>query len=371
MQNTNKNIDKARITEFISRLNIDEYNYLMYYLKSNDKIYNIKQGILSASELLMIETWLFEHIENAKNNKTRLARQKIWAIFIFLRYAALAPAEIFTLTENHLDLANGIIHVTGRHSRIIYLPFSVCRRLRKIFAAGELSSHQTYPLRCDSGFLRHSLKRCAVGCALEKGLVNARTIRNSRLCELKNLGLPHLALDILTGIAGSAKNANQDHLKMSKRLLQEYCQMESPMKTSARNVFQGRVQSVKQAGFMVRVSIRTCGGLNIAALITDKSYQRLQIEPGKILTASIKAPWVNVQPMLEDTATLLSSHENSFIGTVETVRTDTLLAEITAVLADGSIVCSLQEIGPFLPKTGDRVFVLIKALAVVLHADLG
>lgn len=158
---------------------------------------------------------------------------------------------------------------------------------------------------------------------------------------------------------------------MIKKLLQEYCQMESPLKTSARNVFQGRVQSLKQTGFMVRVSLRTSGGMNIEALITDKSCQRLQIVPGKILTASIKAPWVNIQPMPEDSARQHSSHENTFVGTVETVRSDTLLAEITAVLADGSLVCSLQEAGPLLPQVGDRVLVLIKALAVVLHADLG
>ena len=78
-----------------------------------------------------------------------------------------------------------------------------------------------------------------------------------------------------------------------------------------------------------------------------------------------------MQPMLEHAAGFLASQENSFIATVETVRTDTLLSEITAVLSDGSLVCSLQGRSPDLPKPGDRVFVLIKALAVVLHADLG
>ena len=365
-----KNINSAHIIEFIKNLTIQEYEYLTFYLKSN-RASPTTPHLLSRSELLTIETWLFEQRENARNSKTRRARTKIWAIFIFLRYAALTVAEIFALTEKDFDLNNDCIHILGKSPRIIYLPRSVSRRLRSFLASGELAPDQRYPLSCDSGFLRHSFLRCAKNCGLTRGLVNARCIRNSRLQELKRLGLPSLALDILTGKSILTKTADQLQLSMSQQLLQEYCQMENPMKTSARNVFQGRVESLEQSGLMVRVRLRTNGGLTISALITDKSCQRLQIVPGKILTASIKAPWVIVQPMQEHAASVLASQENSFIATVETVRTDTLLSEITAVLSDGSLVCSLQGRSPDLPKPGDRVFVLIKALAVVLHADLG
>ncbi|MCR5814914.1 MAG: TOBE domain-containing protein [Desulfovibrio sp.] len=372
MINNNTSLDITYIKDFVSNLKNEEYDYLVYFLKNknSDKNFNTTQNLLTANELLIIETWLFEQIEKSKNSKTRLARKKIWGIFIFLRYAALTPAEIFSLTEKNFDFANGCIQLTAQNPRVIKLPLNVCRRLQKVFTASEFPPDLKFPLRSDSGFLRRSLQRCAARCALAKGLVNARTIRNSRLQELKSLGLPTLALNILTAKA-CTKHTDPFQIKMATQLLQEYCQMESPIKTSARNVFQGRVESIEHAGFMVRVTIRTSGGLNIAALITDKSYYRLQIMPGKILTASIKAPWVTVQPLLEDKTDLLTSQENTFIGSIETVRSDALLSEITAVLADGSLVCSLQEKTSYLPKAGDRVFVLIKALAVVLHADLG
>lgn len=63
------------------------------------------------------------------------------------------------------------------------------------------------------------------------------------------------------------------------------------MKTSARNVFQGRITSLRSSGLLVEVVLRTAGGLRVAALITDESRKTLALAEGKLVNAAVKAPW--------------------------------------------------------------------------------
>lgn len=67
------------------------------------------------------------------------------------------------------------------------------------------------------------------------------------------------------------------------------------MKTSARNVFQGRIVALRQSGLLVEAILSTAGGLRVAALITDESYRSLALEEGKLVNASVKAPWVMIE----------------------------------------------------------------------------
>ena len=99
------------------------------------------------------------------------------------------------------------------------------------------------------------------------------------------------------------------------------------MKTSARNVFQGRITSLRQTGILVEVAMRTAGGLRIVALITDESCRTLALAEGKLVNASVKAPWVLVTPgeLSKNTA---PPAENCFVGVVERVREDQVVAEV-------------------------------------------
>ncbi len=143
------------------------------------------------------------------------------------------------------------------------------------------------------------------------------------------------------------------------------------MKTSARNVFQGRITSLRQSGLLVEVVLRTAGGLRVSSLITDESCKTLALNEGKLVNASIKAPWVLVQGG-ELSPKSSPPAENCFTGVVERVREDEMVAEILVALGEGSQVCALRNRGPENPinlAAGQTVTVFFKAFSVILTVD--
>ena len=143
------------------------------------------------------------------------------------------------------------------------------------------------------------------------------------------------------------------------------------MKTSARNVFQGRITTLRQSGMLVEVVLRTAGGLRVSSLITDESCKTLALNEGKLVNASIKAPWVLVHGG-ELSPKSSPPAENCFTGVVERVREDEMVAEILVALSEGSQVCALRNRGPENPinlVAGQTVTVFFKSFSVILTVD--
>ena len=134
------------------------------------------------------------------------------------------------------------------------------------------------------------------------------------------------------------------------------------MKTSARNVFAGRITELKQHDFMVAVSLCTASGLPITALITDESAARLDLQQGKIALATIKAPLVLVEKPTQ--GALAGNH---YAGIVKRVRRTDFMQEVTVALASGEEVCALlhDEEGTLFTE-GEEAVVSFKAFAVVI-----
>ena len=143
------------------------------------------------------------------------------------------------------------------------------------------------------------------------------------------------------------------------------------MKTSARNIFQGRIVRLRGSGLLVEVTLRTAGNLPVVALITDESFKALALEEGKLVNASVKAPWVLIQEG-ELAPNASPPAENCFSGVVERVREDELAAEILVALPDGSQVCALHGKNreePLNLTPGQKVTVFFKAFSVILNLD--
>ncbi|CAN2039402.1 Molybdenum-pterin-binding protein 2 [Candidatus Magnetomoraceae bacterium gMMP-15] len=64
------------------------------------------------------------------------------------------------------------------------------------------------------------------------------------------------------------------------------------MKCSARNVFRGKVLSVKKGPVNSEVTIELAGGLEIVATVTTRSAENLGLTKGADATALIKATHV-------------------------------------------------------------------------------
>lgn len=66
------------------------------------------------------------------------------------------------------------------------------------------------------------------------------------------------------------------------------------MKLSARNVLAGTVKDVRHGVVNSEITIELPGGTQIVSIITKSSAENLQLEPGKAISAIIKASHVMV-----------------------------------------------------------------------------
>lgn len=141
------------------------------------------------------------------------------------------------------------------------------------------------------------------------------------------------------------------------------------MKTSARNVFRGKVTSVKKGMILEEVVLQTPGGQTVVAVVTDDSAKSLGVEVGKEFTAIAKAPLV-ILAKADQAAT--TSARNRFLGTITAVEEGKVAVEVTGKLDDGTVLCSLitrESVKNLDLKVGGKIWFLIKAFSVILVAD--
>lgn len=372
-----KNKNREEMAALLRTLSSADRAWLRQRLMRRDSAALLQDtGRISPRELLAVESWLWERAAAARGPREKRPRLRMWLIFMLLRYAALRLVEIFSLKPSHMDLQEGIIRLpdnNGSPGREVPLPLTVSRRLRRVLEDPALFPESHDLLRCDASYVRRCLQQCGAACGLPKGLLSARALRHSRALELGRQGLPLPVVDIFLGrrAAPGQSGIVRCDLQEARRLLREQLQRERPMKTSARNVFQGRITSLRQTGIMVEVAMRTAGGLRIVSLITDESCRTLALAEGKLVNASVKAPWVLVAPgeVPKNTA---PPAENCFVGVVERVREDQMVAEVLVALPEGSLVCAIQSGGQNPAcglKAGQKATVLFKSFSVILNLD--
>ena len=367
-----KTLKREELATLLRSLSAADMAWLRQRLLRRDSAALLQDtGRISPQELLSAESWLWERAAAARGPREKRPRLRMWLIFMLLRYAALRLVEIFALDSPDLDLQEGVIWVKGPCARTVPLPLAVSRRLRRGLEDPGLFPAGREPMRCDASYVRRSLQECGAACGLPKGLLSARSLRHSRALELGRQGLPLPVVDIFLGRrAGPGQSGIVRYDPQgAQRLLREQLQRERPMKTSARNVFQGRIVSLRQSGLLVEVILSTAGGLRVAALITDESYRSLALEEGKLVNASVKAPWVMVETGAPAAA---SGAENRFTAVVERVREDGMVMEILAALPEGSQICALQSKNPDTNaplRAGDTITVSFKAFSVILSLD--
>jgi molybdate transport system regulatory protein len=310
-------------------------------------------------------------MEKARRPAQRLARMRIWLVFLLIRYAGLRLGEVLGLDEaRDILLSEAKIRAGGAHAREIPMSLPLLTHLQRMLldnpagvcAGGGLT-------RLDQGYVRRSFYARAKECGLPPEAAAPRALRRSRAVELVRGGLP---LPVVEDFLGHAKRARSGELASysgpeSARLLRDYLHRESIMKTSARNVFSGRVTALRQYAFLVEVVVKTLTGLEITSVITEESCRNLNLFTGKTIVATIKAPWVT----LHRDAGVVTSARNRFTGRITRVQRSDLAAEVVLELADGSRVCALavEDIGDFAGlEPGDEIGVSFKAFAVVLTA---
>ncbi|RQR37175.1 MULTISPECIES: TOBE domain-containing protein [unclassified Burkholderia] len=143
------------------------------------------------------------------------------------------------------------------------------------------------------------------------------------------------------------------------------------MKTSARNQWFGKVESIVRGTVNDEVTLVLPGGQAIVAVLTHESADALGLQPGADACALVKASWV-VLAVDDDggaDATLKVSARNQLHGTVETVTAGAVNSEVTLALDGGGTLAAVvtnDSVGALQLDAGRRAIALFKASSVIL-----
>jgi len=141
------------------------------------------------------------------------------------------------------------------------------------------------------------------------------------------------------------------------------------MRTSARNVLHGAVESIQHSAVTSGVQLRLAGGDSLYATITRESAEDLGLKVGSEAQALIKASWILLSPAAEWGRT---SARNRLCGTVLRVVPGDISVEVVLQLQGGNTLAatitrdSQEELGF---KSGDDCCALIKASHIILAVE--
>jgi molybdate transport system regulatory protein len=148
-----------------------------------------------------------------------------------------------------------------------------------------------------------------------------------------------------------------------------YVERESQRKTSARNAFFGKIDKIRQGDIQTVVEIVSIGGSRVCSVITNYSKAQLGLNPGSLVVAEVKAPWVMLH---QGDAEPVCTAENRFYGNVCRILRGRVSTEVVLRISDGTELCSIvteksrRMLGI---KQNDPLWATFNAFAVVIHAD--
>ncbi len=137
---------------------------------------------------------------------------------------------------------------------------------------------------------------------------------------------------------------------------------------SARNIFRGKIQTLEEGVVNAKLDIELEGGEILVAVVTMDSVRALELAPGRTVSAIVKAPWVMLMTSGEGDKAHLSAR-NILPGTVKSVESGPVNAEVTLELAGGTEITSIvtrDAVTALGLRLGARASAVIKASSVIL-----
>ncbi|MDL2285747.1 TOBE domain-containing protein [Desulfovibrio sp. OttesenSCG-928-F07] len=371
----------SNINLYINNASQSELNLLLASIEKQLR----KQGGRSDPELLeLLDGTNEKHLDSAKLAEVTQSfaswfkaaatpaqarsRGRVWLVFLLIRYAALRLGEVLALNDSaDINFEDCTINVGGQ--RVVNLPKDITREIANLVNDPMFYSLRGTITHIDPGYLRRKFYEMALSCSLPKELVNPRSLRNSRGVELLNGGLPHKVVQNFMGVQSRQANNAEANNETSNRIVQHYLNREVRMKTSARNVFMGKVSAIIQDNLLVEVELTTLSGLKVVAVITDESFKNLGISKGSVITASVKAPQVI---LTEADNSLKTSARNKFNGVVSEIKNSSIASEVLVDLYEGSYACALvtnESVKKLELAPRKNITVMFKAFSVILNAE--
>ena len=333
-------------------------------------------GCLDPVQLGCLENAFQEWVQASSRQDIRLARMRVLLIFLIIRYAGARLNEALELQPlKDIDTDHGVVHLGATRkpprNRKVPLPDPAVVRIRSLLDDLEFRNAVIPGCRVDPGHIRRKFYEQALSCGLLPSLSAPDLIRKARGVELMREQVP---LPVVQRILGhSTPNLAASYVRFSdddmNRLAEHCIARESRRKTSARNMFFGKIDTVQKGDIQSMVQVMTISGVVITSVVTNESLDRLEIQPGRWITAEVKAPWVILQKSDQEPG---CTAENRLSGPVIRIREGEVTIEYTIQLPDGTWLCALAS-----REAGDRlqigrmemVWAVFTAHAVVLHVD--
>ena len=330
---------------------------------------------LDSARLHELEQSFRNWAKDASRPDVRMARRRILIIFLLIRYTGAKLSEVLNLdlfqdinVETYTVSFGRIMGGSARSPRKVHLPEAVCREIQGMVADPDFKKASAGMLRADPGFVRRKFYERAQACGFAKALGAPELLRRSRGVELIGNNMPLPAVQMMLGHA--TPNPVSSYVSFPEEEIREvtrfFMEKESKRKTSARNSFFGKIETIQEGDIQTRIEILTLGGHKVATLITNDSVKRLGLKKGKWITAELKAPWVMLQKSL---ASPDCSAENVFSSVVEKIIQGEINTEYRVRLSDGTEICSLvttESCQRLALLEGDTVWVLFNSTSVVL-----
>jgi len=333
---------------------------------------------LDTIQLKTLEESYRDWVDASPRSGVRLSRKRILLIFLLIRYTGAKLNEILSLDPfQDIDSSRNLVVLKSKKtksrviSRKIPIPESLSREIQSILSVSAFAESISTKFAVDPGFVRRKFYERSEACGFDKKLGAPELIRKARAVELLQSNMPLPAVQSLLG--HSTPNLTKSMVSFSekemRRLTQLFMEQESDRKTSARNSFFGKVAIIEQGDILARIEMASIDGLSVTATITNNSLLQLGLEKGKLITGEVKAPWVILQTIENETQSCTA--ENQFEGVVTRVNQGEVNTEYVVRISDVTELCSVVTTKSFRRvglKKGDRAWAIFNSSAVVLHA---
>lgn len=333
---------------------------------------------LDTMELNRLEESFRTWAEETSREDIRLSRRRIVLIFLIIRSTGAKLNEVLALDpfkDIDFDSMTISFNASEKHPapevRIVEISESLANEIRVLTCDPTFDRSVQNTLGVDPGFVRRKFYERAQECGFPKNLGGPEMIRRARAVELMRNSMPLPAVQMMLG--HSTPNLTSSYVNFSSeeihRMTRLYMDRESSRKTSARNSFFGKINSIKTGDIQSHVIMTTMGGDSISTMITNDSLDRLGLKKGTLVSAEIKAPWVILQK--GDTKPQCSA-DNILKGVITRITRGRVNTEYAARIEDGTEMCSIvaTEGAKNLELVeGDPVWILFTCFAVVIHVD--
>jgi molybdate transport system regulatory protein len=333
---------------------------------------------LDSEQLNRLEQSFRTWADAASRPDVRLSRKRMLILFLLIRYTGAKLNEVLTLDPfRDIDVEKQTVSFHNsedgidQSAREVPISESLSHELKTILNDQDFRESIKNGFSVDPAFVRRKFYERAKACGLSRRLVGPEMVRRSRAVELMQSNMPLQVVQKLMG--HSTPNLTAAYVGFSedeaREVTKHFVEKEASRKTSARNFFFGKIQSLHRGDIQAMVELSTLEGHRIITMITNDSVGRLGLKVGKLISAEVKAPWVFLQKGNEEPE---CSAENSFNGVIERVIKGKINTEYIIRISEGTELCSViaTKSGDRLSlQKGDPVWALFSCFSVILHLD--